>query len=589
MMYKRIYSYLRPYKSRFSVALLCMVVFGATDGGVPFLLKYVLDGVFTQKDSTLLWILPSLLVTFACIRALSDFGQQYLMSSVGHRVVADLRNAINSHVLRLAPDFFLRKSTAELLSRVTSDVLLVRSLLTDSAAAVIRDSIRVLALLASCIYLDPMLTLIAVIFFPLAGYPIAIIGKRIRRLSRRGQDAIGSLSSILQESMMGHRVVRIFCREDFERERFEEENNKLTRTFVKSERIRAAAGPINEVLASLVISGVLVYGGYSVIQGTRTPGGFIAFLAAVFLMYDPFKKLTRVHATVQQGIVGAQRIFEILDTQPTIMEASAPVPLPSSSLLSFHDVDFEYESRDGVGERSVALQEIRLTIEEGRKIALVGFSGAGKSTLVDLIPRFIDPTRGKVCIGGVDLKDVALKDLRSRIAMVGQHTFLFNDSIFNNIAYGNPHASPEQVIGAAKAAYAYDFVMKLPNGFDTRVGEAGMTLSGGERQRVAIARAILKNAPILILDEATASLDNRAEREVQLAIEALEQGRTTVVIAHRLSTVQDADIIVVMSGGRMVEVGSHDELLKGNGEYARLHALQFREPTELVAANEDLR
>jgi subfamily B ATP-binding cassette protein MsbA len=306
-------------------------------------------------------------------------------------------------------------------------------------------------------------------------------------------------------------------------------------------------------------------------------------------MYDPFKKLTRVHATVQQGIVGAQRIFEILDTQPTIMEASAPVPLPSSSLLSFHDVDFEYESRDGVGERSVALQEIRLTIEEGRKIALVGFSGAGKSTLVDLIPRFIDPTRGKVCIGGVDLKDVALKDLRSRIAMVGQHTFLFNDSIFNNIAYGNPHASPEQVIGAAKAAYAYDFVMKLPNGFDTRVGEAGMTLSGGERQRVAIARAILKNAPILILDEATASLDNRAEREVQLAIEALEQGRTTVVIAHRLSTVQDADIIVVMSGGRMVEVGSHDELLKGNGEYARLHALQFREPTELVAANEDLR
>jgi subfamily B ATP-binding cassette protein MsbA len=389
--------------------------------------------------------------------------------------------------------------------------------------------------------------------------------------------------------MMGHRVVRIFCREDFERERFEEENNKLTRTFVKSERIRAAAGPINEVLASLVISGVLVYGGYSVIQGTRTPGGFIAFLAAVFLMYDPFKKLTRVHATVQQGIVGAQRIFEILDTQPTIMEASAPVPLPSSSLLSFHDVDFEYESRDGVGERSVALQEIRLTIEEGRKIALVGFSGAGKSTLVDLIPRFIDPTRGKVCIGGVDLKDVALKDLRSRIAMVGQHTFLFNDSIFNNIAYGNPHASPEQVIGAAKAAYAYDFVMKLPNGFDTRVGEAGMTLSGGERQRVAIARAILKNAPILILDEATASLDNRAEREVQLAIEALEQGRTTVVIAHRLSTVQDADIIVVMSGGRMVEVGSHDELLKGNGEYARLHALQFREPTELVAANEDLR
>ena len=583
-MYKRIFSYLVPYKGRFTVALLCMVIFGATDGVVPFLLKSAVDGLLTEKDPGLLWLLPTVLISFACIRAASDFGQQFLMSSVGHKVVADLRNAVNRHVLKLAPDFFVKHSTAELLSRVTGDVLLIRALLTDSAAAVIRDSIRVIALLASCIYLDPALSLIAVIFFPLAGYPIALIGKKIRRLSRRGQDAIGGLSSILQESMHGHRVVRIFCREDFERERFERENDALTRTFVKSERIRAAAGPINEVLASLVISGVLVYGGYSVINGTRTPGGFISFLAAVFLMYDPFKKLTRVHATVQQGIVGAQRIFEILDTPPTIVESASPQKLPQSNALALNGVTFEYENRDGRGEKSVALADINLHIAEGEKVALVGFSGAGKSTLVDLLPRFIDPTVGSVTLGGTDIRELTLKDLRSRIAMVGQHTFLFNDSVFNNIAYGNPNATKEQVLDAAKAAYAFDFVSKLPNGFDTKVGEGGMSLSGGERQRLAIARAILKNAPILILDEATASLDNRAEREVQLAIEALEQGRTTVVIAHRLSTIQDADTIVVMSGGRIVETGGHETLLAAGGEYARLHALQFRERPDGDAA-----
>jgi subfamily B ATP-binding cassette protein MsbA len=573
-MYRRILGYLKPHKRYFWAALAMMIVFGATDGVVPFLVKRILDDIFTNRDATMLWILPGVIVGFALVRGLSDFGQQFLMAAVGHRVTQDIRNDVNRHVLSLSPDFFIRNSTAEILSRVTSDVLLIRTLLTDSSASVIRDSIRVVVLLCSCIYLDPTLSLIAFVFFPLAGFPIAKIGKKMRKLSKRGQDAIGQLSALFQESMQGHRVVKIFCREEFEQRRFERGNHDLTQTFIKSERVRAFAGPINEILASLAISGVLLYGGYSVISGARTAGGFMAFLVSVFLMYEPFKKLSRVNATVQQGLSGAQRIFEILDTKPTILDPEKPVGLGLGKTIELRGVSFEYPSIS-TGERSVsALKDVSLVIPEGKTVALVGFSGSGKSTLVDLLPRFIDPTGGSVTIGGVNLKDLRLSDLRSAIAMVGQHTFLFNDTVYNNIAYGNPDASREEVLRAAKAAYAVDFIERMPEGFETQVGEGGMSLSGGERQRLAIARAILKNAPILILDEATASLDTRAEREVQMAIEELVKGRTTLVIAHRLSTIRDADTIVVMSDGMIVEQGSHDELMRKGGEYSRLRGMQ---------------
>jgi subfamily B ATP-binding cassette protein MsbA len=583
-MYRRVLQYLKAHKAGFFSALICMVIFGGTDGVVPFLVKYILDGVFTNRDEKLLWILPGVLMGFAVIRAASDFGQQFLMARVGHQVTEDIRNDVNRHVLSLSPDFFVRHSTGELLSRVTSDVLLIRTLLTDSSATIIRDLIRLIALMGSCFYLDPTLSAIAIIFFPMAGVPIAKIGKKIRRLSKRGQDAIGQLSALFQESMQGHRVVKIFCREDYEQARFEKGNHELTRTFIKSERMRAAAGPINEVLASFAISGVLMYGGYTVISGVRSSGEFMAFLVSVFLMYEPFKKLTRVNATIQQGIAGAQRIFEILDTKPSVTEPAVCKPLPTRYDIELKNVAYEYPARNGGDELSLALDGISLVIPEGKKVALVGFSGAGKSTMVDLIPRFIDPSKGGVFLGGVDLRELSLSGLRGRMAMVGQHTFLFNDTIYNNIAYGNPLATRAEVEAAAKAAFAYDFIMQLPSGFESLVGEGGMTLSGGERQRLAIARAILKNAPILILDEATASLDNRAEREVQSAIQALEQGRTTVVIAHRLSTVQDADLIVVMSKGRIVEQGTHAQLLEKGGEYSRLHALQFRESEEAAVA-----
>jgi subfamily B ATP-binding cassette protein MsbA len=571
-MKKRVLLYLKPYTPTFLWALGCMVLFGASDGVVPFLIKNVLDKVFQAQDTMLLKLIMIALVIFAVVRAVADFGQQYLMSKVGHNIVRDIRNEINRHFLKLSPGYFVRHSTADLISRTTSDVLLVRGLLTDSVASIIRDSIRVIALLMSAIYLDPVLAGIAVVVLPFGFYPVYRISRQMRKLSRRGQQEIGSLTATMQESVMGSRVVRLFGREDFEIARYQAENERLNKTFIKSEIIRALTGPVNEVLASMAIGGVILYGGYSVINGVRTQGAFIAFLVSVFLLYDPIKRLTRVSSSVAQGLAGAERIFEVLDEKPDIVSPENPKPLGTSNSIELRDVMFMYPSQE-----VPTLSKISLTIPEGKKVAIVGFSGAGKSTLIDLLPRFIDPSSGTVLIGGVDLKTASLTEVRKRIAVVGQHTFLFHDTIYNNIAYGHEDASEDQVRSAARAAYAIDFIEALPNGFQSIVGEGGHSLSGGERQRIAIARAILKNSPILILDEATASLDNRSEREVQSALDTLEQGRTTIVIAHRLSTIQNADLIVVMQEGRIVELGKHDELLTNKGEFFRLHSLQFRE------------
>lgn len=581
--YLRMLRYLRPYRVSFSMALLCMILFGATDGGVPFIVKYVLDGIFTSRNENLLYVLPLLLVVFAIFRGFCDFWQQYLIRKIGHEIVRDIRNDMQSALLKQHPGYFVSESSANLVSHMTSDVVTVRMLMTEAIASILRDSIRIVALTTAALYLDWRLALIAVTVFPIGVLPVMQIGRRMRKLSRRGQDAIGSLSALMQETIIGNRVVKGFTREDYELDRFVAENERLSRTFIKSERVRALTGPLNEVLASLAVAGVILYGGFSVLNGTRTQGDFIAFLISVFLMYDPFKKLTNVHSSVQQGLGGAERILEVLDTQPKIVSPSNPQALGSSNRIEISHIWFSYGQAN-----TPVLRDVSLLIEPGQKIALVGFSGSGKSTLVDLIPRFIDPQRGEVTLGGVDVKKVSLDELRARIATVGQHTFLFNDSIYNNIAYGKPAATREQVESAARAACAHEFIQQLPNGYETMVGEAGLALSGGERQRLSIARAILKDAPILILDEATASLDNRSEREVQIALDALERGRTTLVIAHRLSTVRTSNCIYVMREGQIVESGTHDELLRLGSEYARLHALQFRDEESPQLKQKDL-
>lgn len=570
VLYRRLWRYLTPYRRTFIGALGCMVAYGASDGVVPFLVKQVLDKVFQASDATYLYLFPVLLIALSAIRAAADFGQQYLMSWVGHSVVRDLRSDMNNQFLRLGPEFFIRHASGDMLSRITGDVLLTRTLLTESLASVLRDSIRIVALIAVAVWMDPVLALIAIVFVPIGLLPIYQVSRRLRDLGRRGQDGVGALTARLQESILGSKVVKIFCNDEFERQRFGEANSALTGVFVKSDRVKALSGPINEVLASIAVAAVILYGGTSVLHGTRSQGSFIGFLIAIFLLYDPFKKISRVHAAVQQALASAARIFEVLDTEPVIVEPKEPLALPATNAIILENVTFSYP-----GVATPTLRNISLSIEQGTKIAIVGLSGSGKSTLADLIPRFIDPAEGRVCIGGVDVRGVSLRELRARIAMVSQHTFLFNDTIWNNIRYGNHAASSEEILRAADQAYARGFVEALPERFDTMVGEGGFALSGGERQRLAIARAILKNAPILILDEATASLDNKSEREVQHALNALMEGRTTIVIAHRLSTIVNADRIVVMKEGVIVEQGTHADLLAAGGEYAMLHALQF--------------
>lgn len=573
--YRRLWSYLNPYKKQFASAIAFMVIFGASDGAIPFLIKHILDGIFAEQQRSLLYVLPVVLLVFAFFRATCDFFQQYLMAKTGHEIVRDIRNAVNSHILHLSSDFYAYRSSADLTSRITGDVMLIRTLLTDAFAAIIRDSIRLVALLVAAIYMDWVLALIAFIGFPVALFPVYRFARRMRKLSRVGQDAISSLSAVMNESAVGNRVVKVFGQEDAEQARFAKVNDLVTKTFLKAEKIKALTGPLNEVLAMLAIAAVILYGGLTVLSGIRSQGDFIGFLVALFLMYDPFKKLSRISSTVQQSMAGAERIFEVLDTRSTIIEISEPQGLNSDNTIEFSDVHFSYPVASDSHKPKAALSAINLKIEEGKTVAIVGLSGAGKSTLVDLMIRFVDPCSGKVTLGGVDVSKTRIKDLRSRFAIVSQHTFLFNESVHNNIAYGRPTASREEVEMAAKKAFAYDFINRLPQKFDTVLGEGGLTISGGERQRIAIARAILKNTPILVLDEATASLDNQSEREVQAALDSLSSGRTTIVIAHRLSTIRNADVIIVLKNGQIMEAGGHDELLQRGGEFAQLYKLQF--------------
>jgi subfamily B ATP-binding cassette protein MsbA len=584
--YRRLFRYLRPYKRRFVAALLAMAVYGATDGAVPYLLKRILDDVFGSQNLFMLKALVVAIVVFAVVRGVFGFLEKYLEATVGLFVVQDMRNEINWKLLSLPRSFFDKHTTGNLISRVTNDTLLVRSALTDAAASLLRDVIRVVALLAVAFYLDATLALIAFVAFPLGLMPVLKFGKKVRKLSRMGQNQFGGLTSLLQETIIGHNVVAAFGREDYEQERFKAENGKFTQIFTKAEKYGALSGPTNEVLASLAIAGIILYGGLSVINGVRTQGDFVAFITALFLLYEPLKKISRINNTIQTGVSAAERIFEILDTESDIVDSLEAKPLSvRAPQISYEGVWFAYpretEGLEGAfSEDSVqwAVRNISLEIKAGEMVALVGMSGGGKSTVVNLLPRFYDPQRGAIRINGTDIRELTLASLRQHIALVNQHTFLFNDTVFNNIAYGRTGASLDEVKRVASAANADIFISRLPEGYNTVVGEQGLMLSGGERARIAIARALLKDAPILILDEATASLDSESEGLVQEAVDRLMRGRTTLVIAHRLATIRNADKIAVVVHGRLVELGTHDELYAAGGEYAKLYRLQFKDP-----------
>lgn len=570
--YRRLLVYLRPYWwPHFTVAIVCMLLFSATNGVMPFLIRYIFDDLFTNKNLTALKILPGAIIATFVLRGVVGFGSSYLTEYVGQRIIADLRTALNDHIQHMSLSFFNRTPTGTIVSRVTNDVVLVRAALTDAVASVLKDASSLVILVAVAFYQDWLLSLIAFVAFPASVLPILRLSKRLRSLAKKGQVSMGNLTMLLQETIQGNRVVKAFGMEDYEKQRFDGENDRLFRLYMKGTMIRASTNPMMEVLAAFGIAGVVWYGGYSVINGGRTQGAFLSFLTALFLLYDPFKGLVRTNAMVQQAMGAAERLMELLDTATDVVERPGARPLAGiRDGIRFEGVSFRYD-------HELVLRDIDLEIHRGEVVALVGMSGGGKSTIADLIPRFYDVPQGRITIDGVDIRDYTLASVRAHMAIVTQHTFLFNDTVRNNIAYGDIATDMNAIVAAARAANAHEFIMEMPEGYDTAIGELGVKLSGGQRQRLAIARALLKDAPILVLDEATSALDNESERLVQEALETLMRNRTTLVIAHRLSTVRRADRIVVVVRGQIVEQGTHDELLALDAEYRKLYDLQFQD------------
>ncbi|UCD70707.1 MAG: lipid A export permease/ATP-binding protein MsbA [Syntrophobacterales bacterium] len=575
-LYKRLLQYVKPYRMKLILAMICMVFFALCTAGTAWLVQPTMDKIFVDKDMRMLFIIPALIIGLYLIKGVFFFGQTYLMNYVGQRIVADLREKLYHHLQYLSLSFFTKTPTGILISRITNDVNLIQGAVSNAITSVLRDSFTIITLTGVIFYQDWKLACIAFTVLPLAAIPIVKFGQKLRKFSTKGQIQMGSITSLLQETISGNRIVKAFTMEDYETRRFSAENDRFFKVVMKRQKIRALSSPVAELLGGLGVAGIMLVGGYSVIEGTSTPGTFGSFLAALLLLYKPIKNLSRVNDIVQAGLAAGSRVFELMDTTPEIRDADGAVPLTNiSEGIKFEHVSFKYEDE-------MALKDINLAVKVGEVLALVGMSGAGKTTLVNVIPRFYDINEGRITIDGRDIKTLTIRSLREHIAIVTQQTILFNDTVRNNIAYGDITKTEREIIEAAKAANAHGFIEKLPLGYDSVIGERGVKLSGGERQRISIARALLKDAPILILDEATSSLDSKSELQVQIALERLMENRTVFLIAHRLSTIRNAHRIVVIDDGRIVEDGTHDELLAMNRIYKRLHQMQFRDDGETV-------
>ena len=568
--YKRLVKLARPHVAKFILAMFCMLVVGGLTSALAFLVKPALDDIFMKKNMVMLKWIPVAVITIYLLKGLCNYVQIVLMSFIGQRVVADVRNQLYRAIQGQSMSFFTKHPTGILMSRITNDVNSMQGTVSEAVTSLLKDSFTLVCLIFVIFYRDWQLALVAMVIFPLTIYPIATFGRKMRSVATRTQVTMGTLTTLLQETISGARIVKAFGREDYEGSRFSRENENLLRLTLKAVSISAISSPFMEFLGGVGIAAIVFYGGYQVIQGVSTPGTFFSFLTALLMLYEPIKRLTNVNNTIQQGIAGAQRVFSIIDTVPEIQNKTGAVPLPAIwKAIEIRNVTFRYEDVP-------VLNRINLTVRAGEAVAFVGMSGGGKTTLVNLIPRFYDVSDGQILIDGLDVRDVTMESLRAQIGMVTQQTILFNDTVRNNIVYGDSGKTEADVIRAAKAANAHNFIMNLPQGYDTVIGEQGTKLSGGERQRISIARALLKDAPILILDEATSSLDTEAEIEVQEALENLMRGRTTLVIAHRLSTIRNADRIVVLVNGEIAEEGTHETLLDKRGEYYRLYQMQFK-------------
>jgi subfamily B ATP-binding cassette protein MsbA len=560
---------IKANSGRLIMAALCSLMISGATTAMGYLIKPVIDDIFVNKDTTGLIILPLVVVAIFLIKGLGSYGQEYFMNYVGEDIIRQLRNRLYDRIQDLSLAFFQKERTGVLMSRITNDVNSLKTMVSTAVTGTMRDISTIIGLTVVIFYQNWRLAIIAFFILPVAFLPIFKLGQRVRRVSTGCQEAMAELSAFLHETFAGNKIVKAFGMENHEKKRFFERTQRLFRLEVRGVIARSLSSPIMEFFGGLGIAFVIWYGGMEVVDGKTTPGTFMSFLASVLLLYDPVKKLSHLNNSIQQGLAAADRVFDVIETQTDIQDPSDPQPMKSGP----HDVRFE-GVQFSYGDKPV-LKGIDLNVSHGQVLALVGMSGGGKTTLVNLIPRFFDVTQGRICVDGVDIRDFTVADLRREIAVVTQDPILFNETVRDNIAYGNPQADENALIAAAKAAFAHDFITRFPKGYDTVIGELGGRLSGGEKQRLCIARALLKDAPILILDEATSSLDTEAEVWVQRALENLMRGRTTFVIAHRLSTVAKAHRIVVVVDGRIVEQGTHETLLARNGEYAKLYNMQF--------------
>jgi ATP-binding cassette, subfamily B, bacterial MsbA len=559
-----------PQRGRMGLTFICMIFVAGSSAAMIYLLKDVVDQVLVSRDREMLYLLPGVIIALALISGIAGYFEAVNMEVIGHRLVANLQRLMYRGMIYSDLQFFNDNSVGRLISRFINDVGMLRHTVAKALTGLVKDSLLVIFLIIILVVHNWFLALLTVVVFPLALYPIVRIGKRMRKISRNTQVETGEMTTLLDETFQGARHVKAYTMEEQETARATTAIEKVYALSRKSARVQAISRPLMETLGGIALALAILYGGAQVIDGTMTTGELASFLAALLAAYKPMKNIANLNSTLQQGLAAAQRVFNVLDLRPSIDDKPGAVQLENiRGDIKFSGVQFRYNAK------GTALNGIDLDIPAGKTVALVGPSGAGKSTVLNLIPRFYDADSGAVTVDGHDVRDVTLESLRRCIGLVSQEISLFDDTIRANIAYGRPSASEEEIIRAAVNADAHDFIIGLPDGYDTDVGGRGVKLSGGQRQRIAIARAMIKDAPILLLDEATSALDTETERQVQAALARLKQGRTTVVIAHRLSTIIDADTIFVMEDGRIVESGSHSELLAGRGPYERLHALQF--------------
>lgn len=573
--YMRLLAYIKPYTRRLALAVVCIIMAAGANLYLPWIIKDMIDDVLMSKDMVMLNLIAAGILVVMFTRGVFYYGQSYLVSYVGQRVIIDVRSVLFRKFQRMPLSYYDKQQTGTVMSYITNDVAVMQSAIVDNLIELVTESSILIGSLAMMIYLDWKLSLLTLMTIPLVGFAMKIFGRKLKSSSTVIQERVAEITSLLQESISAIRVVKSFVRESYEIKRFEEQNWRNFQAAMKNVKLSSLLTPTVEFLAAIAVTFIVWFGGYEVVNGVITAGELVAFLTYAVNLANPVKRLSRVYAAIQKAMAAADRVFNIMDLEEKITDVPGAKPLPPiKGKVEFKDITFSYK------EGQPALQHISLKAEPGQMIALVGPSGSGKSTIANLIPRFYDVDSGVITIDDHDIRQVTADSLREQIGLVPQETMLFSTSVMENIRYGRLEANDEEVIEAAKAANAEEFIKELPEGYDTKLGERGLNLSGGQRQRLAIARAILKNPRVLILDEATSALDTESEKIVQDALDNLMVGRTSFVIAHRLSTIFNADQIFVVENGHLREHGTHEELLAAGGLYSNLYNIQFRQNQE---------